>query len=98
MFNQLHILIVDDSEDDALLMARALQKEGLKLSYERVESAAQLETALEVRAWDLVLSDYSMPGFSGAEALQLCQKKIFDAPFIIVSGRIGEELAVEMMR
>ncbi|HXS68243.1 MAG TPA: PAS domain S-box protein [Candidatus Polarisedimenticolia bacterium] len=98
MFNQLHILIVDDSEDDAILMARALQQDGLKLVYERVENASQLETALDVRAWDLVLSDYSMPGFSGVDALRLCQKKMFDAPFIIVSGRIGEELAVEMMR
>jgi len=98
MFNQLHILIVDDSEDDALLMARALEKDGLKLSYERVQDATQLEAALDARPWDLVLSDYSMPGFGGVEALKLCQKKIFDAPFIIVSGRIGEELAVEMMR
>lgn len=98
MFNELHILIVDDSEDDALLMARALQKDGLKLSYERVENAEQLDRALDARAWDLVLSDYSMPGFSGVDALKLCQKRVFDAPFIIVSGRIGEELAVEMMR
>ena len=75
MFNQLHILIIDDSEDDAILMVRALEKDGLKLTYERVENAAQLETALDARAGDLVLSDYSLPGFDGADALRLCQKK-----------------------
>jgi PAS domain S-box-containing protein len=57
-----------------------------------------MNKALDVRVWDLVLSDYSMPKFSGTEALALCQQKGFDVPFIIVSGRIGEEVAVEMMR
>jgi PAS domain S-box-containing protein len=98
MFSQLHILVVDDSEDDSLLIARALEKDNFKLSFRRVESAAELTTALESRSWDLILSDYSMPGFTGAEALALCQKKAFDAPFIIVSGRIGEEVAVDMMK
>jgi PAS domain S-box-containing protein len=57
-----------------------------------------LSAALDEGGWDLVLSDYSMPGFNGALALELCRKKAFDTPFIIVSGRIGEEVAVDMMK
>jgi two-component system cell cycle sensor histidine kinase/response regulator CckA len=98
MFSQLNVLIVDDSEDDTLLIARALEKENFKLNYRRAENAAELTAALEARPWDLILSDYSMPGFNGAEALALSRKKAFDAPFIIVSGRIGEEVAVDMMK
>jgi PAS domain S-box-containing protein len=98
MFSQLHLLIIDDSEDDGVLIARALEKENFKLSYKRVENHAELNAALEDRAWDLIISDYSMPGFNGADALKLCREKAFDAPFIIVSGRIGEEVAVDMMK
>src|SRR6185312_3630958 len=98
MFSHLHLLVVDDSEDDALLIMRALEKENFKLSHKRVENAAELSAALDEGGWDLVLSDYSMPGFSGANALELCRKKAFDTPFIIVSGRIGEEVAVQIMK
>lgn len=98
MSNQLNTLIIDDSEDDALLITRALEKEGFTLSCKRVENAAQLNAALDEGLWDLVLSDYAMPGFTGVDALALCNKKGLDAPFIIVSGRIGEELAVNMMK
>jgi len=98
MFSQLHLLIVDDSEDDALLICRALEKEDFKVSHKRVDNAADLGAALDAEHWDFIISDYSMPAFSGAEALEVCRKKAFDAPFIIVSGRIGEEVAVEMMK
>lgn len=98
MSTQLNVLIIDDSEDDALLVTRALEKEGFTLSCKRVENASDLTAALDAGLWDLVLSDYSMPGFTGNDALSLCHKKGVDAPFIIVSGRIGEELAVNMMK
>jgi PAS domain S-box-containing protein len=98
MSSQLHLLIIDDSEDDALLIARALEKQNFQLSYQRVEDAAHLNAALDARVWDLIISDYYMPGFTGAQALELCRQKAFDAPFIIVSGRIGEEVAVDMMK
>ncbi|HEY2082034.1 MAG TPA: PAS domain S-box protein [Verrucomicrobiae bacterium] len=98
MFSHLHLLIIDDSEDDALLIARELEKQNFQLSYQRVEDAAGLNAALDARVWDLILSDYYMPGFTGAQALELCRQKAFDAPFIIVSGRIGEEVAVDMMK
>jgi PAS domain S-box-containing protein len=94
----LHVLIIDDSEDDSFLVAHALERENFKLTCKRVDNARDLNDALDARPWDLVLSDYSMPGFSGAEALALCRSKASDVPFIIVSGRIGEEVAVEMMR
>ena len=98
MFSQLHLLIIDDSEDDALLIKRALEKEGFKISSHRVENAKELAAALDTDSWDIILSDYSMPGFNGADALELCREKAFDAPFVIVSGRIGEEVAVEMLK
>jgi two-component system cell cycle sensor histidine kinase/response regulator CckA len=98
MLSHLNVLIIDDSEDDTILIVRALEKEGFDLSFKRVDNASALETALDDGTWDLILSDYSMPAFNAAKALALCQSKIFDAPFIIVSGRIGEEVAVEMMR
>jgi PAS domain S-box-containing protein len=98
MLSQLNLLVVDDSEDDVLLIARALEKENFNLTSKRVDNAADLTAALDAHQWDLILSDYSMPGFNGAEALELCRNKAFDAPFIIVSGRIGEEVAVDMMK
>jgi PAS domain S-box-containing protein len=98
MFSHLNVLIVDDSEDDTILIVRALEKEGFNLSFKRVDNGPTLDAALDEGSWDLILSDYSMPAFNAAKALAICQNKIFDAPFIIVSGRIGEEVAVEMMR
>lgn len=93
----LRILVVDDSEDDVLLIAHALEKENFTPVVERVDSAEKLSAALE-QPWDVVLSDFSLPGFGGKQALELYQKTDLDIPFIIVSGRIGEETAVEMMR
>jgi len=98
MFSHLNVLIVDDSEDDTILIVRALEKEGFDLSFKRVDNAPDLDAALEGGNWDIILSDYSMPAFNASKALAACQSKIFDAPFILVSGRIGEEVAVEMMR
>lgn len=98
MFSHLNVLIVDDSEDDSILIVRALEKEGFQLSFKRVDTAPALGSALDEGTWDLILSDYSMPAFNAAKALAACQNKAFDAPFIIVSGRIGEEVAVEMMK
>lgn len=98
MFSLLNVLVVDDSEDDTLLIARALERENFQLHYRRVDNAADMSKALETRVWDLVLSDYSMPKFTGVDALAICQKRSLDVPFIIVSGRIGEEVAVEMMK
>ncbi|MFZ5462337.1 MAG: EAL domain-containing protein [Pseudomonadota bacterium] len=94
----LHVLLVEDTPDDAVLLARALRRSGFAVKYERVETEAQMRTALEKGGWDIVISDYSMPEFSALEALRLT--KMFDPqlPFIIVSGNIGEDVAVDAMR
>ena len=98
MAETLRVLLVEDSENDALLTLRQLRKSGYELSHQRVDSAVAMRDALIDRQWDIVLSDYNMPGFSGADALALLHDSGIDLPFIIISGAIGEETAVEVMR
>jgi signal transduction histidine kinase len=94
----LKVLIVENSENDAILMADCLTQAGYRTEWERVETAPGLASALVSPApWDLILSDYSMPGFSGLAALQIYQQSGLDIPFILISGLIGEERAVEAM-
>ena len=94
----LRVLLVEDSEDDALLVLRALAQGGYQPTHERVDGAAGMKEALARGVWDVVLSDYAMPGFSGVEALELVRASGKDVPFIIVSGAIGEETAVALMK
>ena len=94
----LKLLFVEDSEDDALLTLRALNDGDYEFVSRRVETADALQQALMSELWDIVLSDYSMPQFSGFDALSMVQATGLDLPFIIVSGAIGEERAVEFMR
>jgi two-component system sensor histidine kinase UhpB len=95
----LSVLLVEDSENDALLLLRTLRRGGYDPTWERVETAAAMEDALDGRSWDLVISDHSMPAFSSLAALGLLRRKGFvDLPFIIVSGRIGEDAAVSAMK
>ncbi|HYA13477.1 MAG TPA: PAS domain S-box protein [Syntrophales bacterium] len=98
MGNPLSVLIVEDSENDALLVFRMLEKSGYDLTYERVDRPEAMRSALQNKEWDIVLADYLMPGFSGIAALKLLKDAGLDIPFIIVSGRIGEETAVEVMK
>jgi PAS domain S-box-containing protein len=97
-FNTLRLLIVEDSEADTYLIVRELQRGGFRPEFERVETAGAMREALETADWDLIISDYSMPMFGGPAALSLYGEKGLDIPFISVSGAIGEETAVEMMR
>jgi len=97
MKKQLRVLIVEDSEDDARLVLRELTRTGFATQHTRVASRSELLSALEGE-WDIVLCDYSMPGFSGMEALTLVRESGQDLPFIIVSGTVGETRAVEIMR
>ena len=94
----LSVLIVEDSEDDAMLLLRELQKGGYEVAWERVCSAEALKATLAARKWDIIISDYVMPGFSGISALRMVKESGIDVPFIIVSGKMGEENAVELMR
>ncbi len=94
----LNVLIIEDSEDDTLFLLRGLEKGGYDPVYQRVETAEAMRAALKEKTWDIVLSDYHLPRFSGLQALLLFKKTGIDIPFILVSGMIGEELAVEAMK
>jgi PAS domain S-box-containing protein len=95
----LRVLLVEDSEDDALLLLRVLRRGGFDPTWERVDTAAAMEAALDGRGWDLVISDHGMPAFDSSAALELLRRKGFvDLPFIIVSGQIGEDAAVAAMK
>lgn len=98
MNTPLRVLIVEDSEDDAFLLLRELQKGGFEPVSERVETPETMAAALEKQTWDVVISDYVMPHFDGLSALRLLQGKKLDIPFIVVSGKVSEETAVEVMR
>jgi len=93
----LRLLIVEDSAEDAELLVRALRKGGYDVQYARVDSAESLRANLQ-ESWDLVISDHSMPGFSGIAALEIVRQMRPEIPFIFVSGTIGEDVAVEAMR
>ena len=94
----LRVLIIEDSEDDALLIIRALKKGGYTTEHEIVETAAAMHQALKDKTWDIVMSDYGMPHFSGEKAIALLKETNIDIPLIIVSGTIGEETAAACMR
>ena len=93
----LNILIIDDSEDDALLMVHALERSGYSVRWQRVQRKGELLASLEADDWDLVISDYHMPEFSALHALEVIRGSGGDLPFIVVSGAVGEERAVEIM-
>jgi PAS domain S-box-containing protein len=98
MADKIRVLMVEDSEDDAALLVRELNRAGYDPVFERVWSGAAIESALGRQHWDLVISDHSMPAFTGTEALQIVRRIAPDVPFIFVSGSIGEEVAVAAMR
>jgi len=91
------MLMVEDSETDAELLAHELRRAGFALEFERVDSAAALEAALDRVTWDIIIGDNSMPGFSGTEALSLLRARGLDIPFIFVSGTMGEDLAARAL-
>lgn len=94
----LRVLLVEDSKMDAELLARALGRGGFDLTWARVDTAAEMEAALQKQPWDLILCDHAMPRFSAPGALELLKQHKLDVPFIIVSGYIEEETAVAAMK
>jgi len=98
METRLRILLVEDSEDDARLVLREIQRGGYEVESERVESADAMRAALARQTWDLIICDFSLPRFSAPKALELLKRSSFDLPFIIVSGTIGEESAVNALK
>ncbi len=97
MADPLNVLIIEDSEDDAMLLVNELRRGGYEPVFERVETAEAMVSSLKRKQWDIIISDYAMPGFIGLDALGLLKESGMDIPFIIVSGTIGEDTAVEAM-
>lgn len=95
---RLRVLLVEDSPVDAVMIERALGRAGYAVALTRVDTADALTAALASEPYDLILSDYSMPGWSGLDALDIAQERAPDLPFILVSGTIGEDVAVEAMQ
>src|SRR5690606_18587962 len=98
MAKPLRVLIIDDSEDDTLLLVAELRRGGYDVVYEQVYTEADLRNALENGTWDVILSDHSMPQFSGLVALKIVKEQELDIPFIIVSGTMSEDAAVDSMK
>jgi CheY-like chemotaxis protein len=93
----IRVLILEDNSVDADLMARELRQSGIEAQVERVETETEFVARLTPEP-DLILSDYQLPQFSGLQALRLVRSRGLEVPFIIVSGSIGEDIAVEAMR
>ena len=94
----LRALVLEDTEDDVVILARYLKRGGYELDFEQVETADAFEKALDSQTWDVVFADHVVPGYSGLTALKAVQDRDLDVPFIIVSGKIGEDTAVEAMK
>src|SRR6266851_53386 len=92
------VLMIEDSEDDTALLVRELRRGGYDVTHERVDTPAAMSSALNKEKWDLVISDHSMPHFSGAAALKLLRQTESEVPFIFVSGTMGEEAAVAALK
>ncbi|MGC4097311.1 MAG: ATP-binding protein [Nitrospira sp.] len=97
MTKALHVLHIEDSDDDSIIMARMLRQSGYDLTLTRVDTAASLEAALHERVWDVVIADWNVPSVHPLSVMQQLKQTDKDLPFIIVSGSIGEEAAVEAM-
>jgi two-component system, cell cycle sensor histidine kinase and response regulator CckA len=98
MGTPLRVLMIEDSEDDAALLLRELRRGSYDVVSERVDLPEALKSALDTKPWDLVISDFSMPHFSGTDALRLLRATGSEVPFIFVSGTMGEETAVAALQ
>jgi PAS domain S-box-containing protein/putative nucleotidyltransferase with HDIG domain len=94
----LRVLIVEDSADDAALFAHELRKAGFDIAWERVETADAMRAALRSKAWDVIISDYVVPGFGGMQALRIAKENGLDVPFIVISGKVDEETLIDAVK
>jgi two-component system, cell cycle sensor histidine kinase and response regulator CckA len=97
MATALRALVIEDSENDCMLLLSILRRGGYDVAHQRVDTAAGLKSTLD-DPWDIVISDFSMPGFRGTDALAIVRERDPDVPFIFLSGTIGEEMAVSAMK
>ncbi|MHA1944363.1 MAG: response regulator, partial [Candidatus Thorarchaeota archaeon] len=95
---EVRILLIEDSEDDAVLLERVLRKDGLNPIIKRISTSDEMKRALDDNSWDAILCDFMMPKFSIPDAMNEVELRGLDLPFIIVSGTISDEMAVEMMK
>ena len=93
----LKLLVIDDSDDDVFFVIRTLQKSGLSFEHTHVTCREEMIGALPEQEWDLVITDHHMNGFSSTEAISIIRKSHADLPIVIVSGEIGEEVAISAM-
>ena len=98
MADHLRVLIIDDSQDDVGLIVRELESGGYKVTHERVATRQMMETALEQKTWDVIISNFQMRTFTGLEALKLLEEKGLGLPFIIVSDTMSEEIALQCLK
>ena len=94
----LRVLLIEDSEDDAFLLIRQIKKGGFDANCHRVETAGDVKLALSSGCWDICITDHNLPSFDSTQALEIIKNSGFDIPTVIVSGSIGEEVAVEAMK
>ncbi len=98
MGTPLHLLLIEDFEDDALMVLRELRRGGFDVTHTRVETPEALTSALDAGPWDAIIADFALPRFDALAAFALVQKRGLDLPFLIVSGQIGEDTAVAAMK
>src|SRR2546430_6463343 len=98
MKSPLHVLHLEDDQNDADLVLSALEAEGITCKTNRVETRADFIAAIEQGGFDIIFSDFALPTFDGMSALKMAQKQCPNAPFILVSGTLGEELAIESLK
>ncbi len=94
----LHLLLIEDSEDDAAILLRELRRGGYEVAPTRIQTPEELEQALDAGPWDAIIADYALPRFDGLMAFCQVQRRGLDVPFLLVSGRIGEDTAVAAMK
>lgn len=94
----LRVLFVEDCDDDLLLLLRELRKGEYAIAPQQVKTKAAYQQALHAQTWDLILSDYALPDFTAADALQILRTRGLDIPFIVISGAVGEATAVRLMK
>ncbi len=98
MKRTLNLLLIEDSEDDAELILEAITSSGFEVTHKRVETKPDIASAVGSGQWDIILCDFAMPKVTAPEALKIVKDSERDIPFIVVSGSIGETVAVDLMK